>query len=257
MGAGTGAGTEFTLGAEELALDAFDALTFDCYGTLIDWETGLLATLRPWAERHGVAADDEALLAAHAEAEPRCEAATPTAPYPEILAAALGEMATRFGVEASAAERAAFGASIGDWPAFADSPEALRYLARHFRLVVVSNVDRASFARSREKLDVDFTAVVTAEEVGAYKPDRRMFDAALATLEAIGVSQDRVLHVAQSLYHDHVPAKRLGMKTVWVDRRGGRPGGATPPAEEVRPDLRVTSLGELAALHRRQVKGEA
>jgi 2-haloalkanoic acid dehalogenase type II len=241
-----------------LDLGAFSALTFDCYGTLIDWESGILAALRPWAAAHRVEIGDEELLAAFGRAESRREADDPTAPYPRILAGVLGDLATELGATASPEEAAAFGDSVKDWPAFPDSADALAYLGRHYRLVIVSNVDRGSFRHSNAKLGVTFDAVVTAEDAGAYKPAQNHFQLALARLAGLGVASDQVLHVAQSLYHDHVPAKELGLRTVWVNRRAGRGegGGATPAAPvPVTPDLEVPTMAALADLHRRQQPG--
>ena len=226
------------------------ALTFDCYGTLIDWEQGILAVLRPWAERSGVRAGDEALLEAFARAEPACERERPAAPYPEILRAVSDRIAAAFDRSADPSTASLLAASVGSWPPFPDSPAALRRLAARFRLVVVSNVDAASFAGSQRVLGVPFDAVVTAEEVGAYKPDPRMFHRALEVLEGMGVGRGEAVHVAQSLYHDHAPAQALGLRSVWVDRRGGRRSqGATPaPPAGVRPTWTVASLAELADL---------
>ena len=231
-----------------MRLRHFSALTFDCYGTLIDWETGILAALRPWTAAHGVEVGDEELLAAFGRAESRREAADPTAPYPRVLAGVLQDLAEELGTTASGEEAAAFGGSVKDWPVFPDTPDALAYLKAHYKLVIVSNIDRASFRHSDAKLGVTFDAVVTADDAGAYKPAHNHFRLALARLADMGVPQDRVLHVAQSLYHDHVPAKRLGLSTVWVNRRAGKAGsGATPPAEAT-PDLVVPDMATLASL---------
>ncbi len=229
---------------------AFDAFTFDCYGTLIDWETGIERALRPWLERRGASATRDAILAAHAEAEPRRQSQTPTARYPEILAAVHADIAAAFRVAPDPVAAAAFGASVGDWPAFPDTTAALAELRRHVKLVVVSNIDRASFRKTQSRLAVAFDAVVTAEDAGAYKPDPRIFDHAHDIVERdLGVPRARILHVAESLYHDHVPALARGMTTVHVDRRRGAPGGATrAPDATVTPTLRVTTLDELAAL---------
>jgi 2-haloacid dehalogenase len=238
-----------------MRLRDFSALTFDCYGTLIDWETGILAALRPWTAAHRVEVDDGELLAAFGRAESRREAADPTAPYPRILAGVLEDLAEELGTTASPEEAAAFGDSVRDWPAFPDSPEALAYLKRHYKLVIVSNVDRASFRHSNARLGVSFDAVVTADDAGAYKPAPNHFRLALARLAEMGIGQDRVLHVAQSLYHDHVPAKRLGLRTMWVKRRAahGQGGGATPAAPvPVTPDGEVPTLAALADLHRNE-----
>jgi 2-haloacid dehalogenase len=241
-----------------MRLRDFSALTFDCYGTLIDWETGILAGLRPWTAAHRVEVDDEPLLAAFGRAESRREAADPTAPYPRILAGVLEDLAEELGTTASPEEAAAFAGSVKDWPAFPDSPEALAYLKRHYKLVIVSNVDRASFRHSNARLGVTFDAIVTADDAGAYKPAPNHFHLALAQLAEMGVAKDRVLHVAQSLYHDHVPAKRLGLRTMWVNRRAarGQDGGATPAAPvPVTPDGEVPTLAALADLHRSEPAG--
>lgn len=226
----------------------FEALTFDCYGTLIDWESGMLASLREWARRHRLDAPDHALLERFGELEHVVERENPATRYSEILFRVHGRLAESFGVPADEADARRFAASIRDWPPFPDSPAALQRLKRRFQLIVVSNVDRESFAHSNRRLGVDFDAIVTAEDVGAYKPDRRMFEAAFAAAERLGVARHRILHVAQSLYHDHEPAKALGMKTVWVDRRRGRSGGGATraPITVVQPDWTVGTLAEFS-----------
>ncbi|HUU44984.1 MAG TPA: haloacid dehalogenase type II [Acidobacteriota bacterium] len=228
-------------------LSAIKALTFDCYGTLIDWERGIGDVLHPWAARHCITVSDEDLLAAFAEAEPACEAESPSAPYPDILRAVHRRLAHRFDVSPSRGDADALAQSVGDWPVFPDTPAALHELKKRYKLIVVSNVDRASFARTNLKLGVTFDAVITAEDVGAYKPDHRMFERAFAVLREMGVERTAILHVAQSLYHDHVPAKQLGLTTCWVDRRQGKAGsGATAvPASDAKPDYTVGSLAEL------------
>lgn len=228
-----------------LDFSRFDALSFDCYGTLIDWEAGITAALRPWWERAGAALNDDDLLAAFSEIESVEQQAHP-APYPEVLARVMRRLGERFGIPVSDDEAAAFGASVGSWPAFPDSPEALARLARRYRLIILSNVDRASFARSNERLGVTFDSIVTAEDVGSYKPDRRNFEALLRAAAGLGVPQERLLHVAQSLFHDHVPAKAIGLSTVWIDRRSGE-GGATPrPDGPVAYDARFPTLAAFA-----------
>jgi 2-haloacid dehalogenase len=227
----------------------FRVLTFDCYGTLIDWETGILAALRPWAERADIPADDAALLAAFAEAEAAAEHAAPGALYPEILRDTHSRITRHFNSAPDPVAANALAESVGDWPAFSDSREALARLHSRFNLVIVSNVDRASFARTQVQLGVQFDAVVTAEEVGAYKPDLRMFRRALDVAQRWSFPPPQILHVAQSLYHDHVPAKSLGLSTVWVRRpsRGNSQLGATrDPGVAVQPDLTVHSLAALA-----------
>ena len=235
-----------------MKLTDFAALTFACYGTLIDWETGIAAALRAWAGTHGIEAGDAELLSAFSRHENRLQEAHPRMLYPELLGRALKLIGADLGVDASDAEAAAFGASLGEWPAFADSAEALAYLKHHYKLVIVSNVDRASFAHSNAKLGVAFDLIVTAEDVGSYKPALGHFERALGALGKMGVPKERVLHTAQSLFHDHVPAKGLGLASIWINRRAGKAGtGATkPPPVPVRPDWEVPSMAAMVELHR-------
>ncbi len=240
-----------------MRLTDFAALSFDCYGTLIDWETGILATLRPWAGRRGLAASDDALLAEFSRIEPELQAARPATLYPDILADAFLAMGRHFARDVSDAEARAFGQSVKDWPAFPDSAAALAYLKRHYKLAILSNVDRASFAHSNRKLGVEFDLIVTAEDVGSYKPTPRNFEVLLERLAALGVARERLLHTAESLFHDHVPAKRVGLATAWVYRRAGKGsfGATRAPEESVKPDWQVTTLAELADLHRKESGG--
>ncbi len=234
-----------------LRLSDFGVLSFDCYGTLIDWESGMLAALAPLVAKCAPAPTAEELLALYARLESAQEAETPDLVYRELVARVHARMAAALGVTASAAENAAFGASIGQWPAFPDSPAALAYLKRHFKLIILSNVDRDSFRGSNARLGVEFDAILTAQDIGSYKPDPRNFAALVAKVAELGHAKGELLHVAQSLYHDHVPAKRAGLRTAWIDRRSGRTGGATlAPKEAVQPDARYVSLADLAQAHR-------
>jgi 2-haloacid dehalogenase len=227
----------------------FKVLSFDCYGTLIDWESGLLAALQPLIRRAGVMSEGDAILARFAAHEARQQDATPNMPYSELLQAVHAALARDWGATEDAAEDEAFGASVGDWPAFPDSVEALRQLASAHRLVVLSNVDVTGFRASHARLGVVFDAVYTAQEIGSYKPDPRNFAFMLERLAEDGFKKSDVLHVAQSLFHDHGPANAAGLASAWIDRRGGAEGwGATsPPPEGVRYDFRFASLAELAA----------
>lgn len=235
-----------------MKLSDFRVLTFDCYGTLIDWEAGILAALAPLRTRTGRDPPDEAALQAFARLESRQQAATPAMPYTDLLAEVHRQLATEWGVAPDAAQAARFGGSIGDWPAFPDTVEALRTLKRDFRLVVLSNVDRAGFAATRPRLGVAFDAVLTAQDVGSYKPDPRNFAYLLERLAADGVERAQVLHVAQSLFHDHAPANAAGLASAWIDRRHETGGwGATAPVSKpVRHDFRFTSMAALAEAHR-------
>jgi len=230
-----------------MRLEQVAVLSFDCYGTLIDWERGLLEAFAPWRTRVELGLDDETLLAAFAEEESAQEAATPGLRYDRLLARVLERLGRRFAAPPTAAEAQAFGASVGDWPAFPDSAEALARLARHVPLVVLSNVDEASIRRSAARLGDPFTAILTAEAIGSYKPDLRNFAYLLGFLAGRGLPREGLLHVAQSLFHDHVPAAAMGIPSVWIDRRGGRPGGATkPPPVAVTPLAHFTSLAAFA-----------
>ncbi|MFZ2032701.1 MAG: haloacid dehalogenase type II [Candidatus Dormiibacterota bacterium] len=232
-----------------MKLTDFEALSFDCYGTLIDWEAGISAVLEPWARDRGIDIGVEELLERYAKAEEQEERQTPAALYPDILAAAMRSVGTALGAEVSPADGQRLATSVGDWPAFPDSQAALAALAERYRLVILSNVDRRSFARSNARLGVRFDAIVTAEDVGSYKPSARNFEALLAAVRGLGVPDGRLLHVAQSLFHDHVPAQRLGLPTVWIDRRGaGKGWGATPPPSAVvAPDWTFPSMAVFAA----------
>jgi 2-haloacid dehalogenase len=228
----------------QLDFDDFDVLTFDCYGTLIDWETGLLNALRAPLAAHGVESPDGAVLETFARHEAELEAG-PYRRYRDILGGVLTAMLEQFGQVPSREEVATFGGSVADWPAFPDSTAALAKLHSRFTLGVITNCDDDLFAASEARLGVDFDWVVTAQQAKRYKPNPRGFELAF---ERIGLPPARILHVAQSLFHDHVTAKRLGLSTVWVDRRGDQPGfGATPPAE-AKPDLIVPDMATLAAL---------
>lgn len=227
--------------------DDYDVLTFDCYGTLIDWEAGILAALRVPLDAHGVdaaRASDAGVLEAFGRHESELEAGT-YKPYRAVLGGVLTAMLAHFGEVPSAAEVATFGGSVADWPAFPDSAAALARLHERFRLGVITNCDDDLFAASERRLGLAFDWVVTAQQAKRYKPNPRGFE---LMFERVGLPPRRILHVAQSLFHDHVTAKRLGLSTVWVDRRGDRPGGgATPPASAT-PDLVVPDMATLASL---------
>ena len=221
--------------------EAYEVLTFDCYGTLIDWETGLLVALRE-ALPGAADVDDDALLERYARHEAEAEK-PPYRSYRKVLAAGVRGVADDLGLEGTDPAVERFSESVLDWPAFRDSGGALARLHERFRLGVITNCDRDLFAASSERLGVTFDWVVTAEDARAYKSALAGFELAFAT---IPVPRERILHVAQSLFHDHVPAKQLGLTTVWIDRRHDRPGsGATPPAEAT-PDMTYPSMEAFA-----------
>jgi 2-haloacid dehalogenase len=230
-------------------LTDFQALSFDCYGTLIDWEAGIAAVLQRWANTRELDLGDEQLLSTYSFCEAAAEADHPAEPYPAILARSIRALGGRLGAPVSDEDAAALANSVPDWPAFADSHDALRSLSKRFKLIILSNVDRTSFAASNLRLGVSFAAVLTAEDIGSYKPSPRNFEALTDEAHRLGVSDGRLLHVAQSLFHDHVPAKQVGLPTAWINRRHDRPGwGATPaPPGPVTPDWEFPTMAAFAA----------
>ena len=233
-----------------MLLSQFKALSFDCYGTLIDWETGIVEALRPLVERAGIGPEE--LIHAYGPVEHEVEADFPTLRYSKLLEKVHDGLSRQLGLEPNAAEAAAFGASVGDWPAFPDTVEALAYLKGHFQLIILSNVDRASFAGSNRRLGVEFDQILTAEEIGSYKPDLRNFEYLLHRAGEAGIAKEELLHTAQSLFHDHVPANRMGIASAWIDRRHDKPGGGATVLPDPIPhfDFRFTSMADLAAAHR-------
>lgn len=208
------------------------ALTFDCYGTLIDWERGLKCVLNGWAETVGAGERDDRLLEIFGRHETDIEARFPDLLYSNVMREVLKAMAAEMRVDAPQLWVERLARSVGEWPPFTDSAEALNKLKRRFKLCILSNVDRMSFAGSNAKLMVDFDLIVTAQDVGSYKPDPRNFEALVSRLGEIGIGRHEILHVAQSLYHDHGPASKMGLPSVWIDRRGDQGGfGATLPPE--------------------------
>lgn len=234
-----------------LDFSKFDCLTFDCYGTLIDWETGILAALRPILSAHNRTLSGNQVLEIYAELESAAEQGD-YRPYREVLKEVVRGFGERFGFVPTAAQIEALPNSLKNWPPFPDTVAALAKLATKYKLCVISNVDDDLFAESEYHLTgginptgVRFTHVITAQQCRSYKPSLNNFAIAL---ERIGTGTSRILHVAQSLYHDVVPAQSIGLATVWVNRRKGKQGsGATTPATAV-PDLEVPDLKPLADL---------
>ena len=235
-----------------MRLHDFRVLSFDCYGTLIDWESGLFAALGPLLARLPAPPERDGVLAAFARHESAQEAETPSLRYSDLLGRVHRRLAAEWGIGPDEKAEQRFGASVPDWPAFPDSAEALTYLKQHYQLVILSNVDRKSFAASNRRLGVSFDAIFTAEDIGSYKPDPANFRYLIAHLAERGVKKEDILHTAQSLYHDHVPAQRAGLATSWIDRRHGAVGfGASlKPPEGVRYDVRFPSLAAMAEAHR-------
>src|SRR5215472_1077175 len=228
--------------ASTLDFARFEALTFDCYGTLIDWETGLLATLRPLLRSHGQSLNDSEILQVYGELEPKAQ--DPYRLYRNVLAEVVRGFGERLGFPVSPAEAESLAESVKNWTAFPDTVRALEMLKRDYKLAIISNTDDDLFAGTARHLKVNFDEVVTAEQAKAYKPSPAPFRLAL---ERLGLSPDRVLHVGQSVYHDVIPAKSLGIATALVERRGF---GAARPAEGA-ADLTVPDLQTLASLQAR------
>ena len=238
-------------------LTDFDALTFDCYGTLIDWESGMIAGLKPLTDRLGDTLTRDQILEAHARHESGQQAQTPAKNYADLLPIVYRRLAEEWGLEVSWDECAVYGQSVKDWPAFPDSTEALTYLKQHYKLVILSNVDNASFAGSNARLGVSFDAIYSAEDVGSYKPSDRNFEYMLKHLATNGIAKDRILHTAESLFHDHKPANRHDLATCWIYRRHAQQGfGATmDPGSQPDIDFRFNSMAELADAHRAAMRG--
>jgi len=227
----------------------FTTISFDCYGTLIDWESGILPALRGVLGSHGQSQSltDAAILELYGEFEAEAESG-PYQSYRDVLQSVVRTFADRFHFEASSAEIRSLHESVHTWPPFPDTVAALQELQKHYKLLVISNIDDDLFEETRKLLDVEFDGVITAEQARSYKPSLNNFEMALRT---VALSPDRLLHAAQSIYHDVVPARSLGISTVWVNRKSARPGigavrGSAALASEKRADLEVPDLASFA-----------
>ena len=240
-----------------MQLTDFKALTFDCYGTLIDWETGMVDGLKPLTAKVGRPLTRDQILEAHARHESSQQAQTPAKRYQDLLATVYRRLAEEWGVAVDWDECVAYGRSVRDWPAFPDSAEALRYLKQHYKLVILSNVDNESFAASNARLQVAFDAIYTAEDIGSYKPSDRNFDYMLAKLQTLGIGKADILHTAESMFHDHGPANRHALASCWIYRRHDEEGfGATMnPGDMPRYDFRFNSMADMVAAHRAALGG--
>lgn len=232
-------------------LTDYKVLTFDCYGTLIDWEGGIWDAFQPILmanQRSDI--NRSKLLEAFAVAESGQQAETPGMLYASLLEHVHRKLAEKFNLQTTAQLDADFGQSVPLWPAFADTADALRLLKTHYKLVILSNVDRAGFAASNRKLGVEFDAIYTAEDIGSYKPTPANFEYMLEHLQKdLGLGKGDILHTAQSLFHDHVQAKAFGLDNVWIDRQRlseSENWGATAKVEK-RPEIDYLffSMGEM------------
>lgn len=231
----------------------YEVLTFDCYGTLIDWETGIWDALQPMIMANGRSdITRTAALETHAVFEGQLETETPGMLYTDVLVGVHNLFAKKFDLRTSERLDTDFGRSISHWPAFPDTADALRYLQTHYKLVILSNVSREGFAASNRKLGVEFDAIYTAEDIGSYKPAAANFEYLFKHLQQdLGLERSDILHTAQSLFHDHVPAKKFGLANAWIDRQhlseSGRWGATAKVSEQPEVDFLFFSMGEMAA----------
>ncbi len=233
-------------------LTDFKVLTFDCYGTLIDWETGIWDALQPLLMHNACeSVTRDVALQAFGMFESRQESETPDMLYPAVLTRVHPAIAGHFGLDTTSELDDAFGRSVALWPAFADTADALRILKRHYQLVILSNVHRDGFAASNRKLGVEFDAIYTAQDIGSYKPNAANFEYLLSHLrDDLGLQSSDILHTAQSLHHDHVPARAHGLANAWIDRQrlseGGHWGATTTVDEHPDTDFLYFSMMEMA-----------
>ena len=238
-----------------MQLTDFDVLSFDCYGTLIDWETGLYAALQPLLHRTTASLPRDGVLELFARHESAQEALTPGMIYSDLLTQVHRDLARELGVTMPEEAHLQFGASVPDWPAFPDTASSLQYLQKYYKLVILSNVDRKSFAGSNKQLMVKFDAIYTAEDIGSYKPDIANFNYMLEHLAQDGIAPGQILHTAQSLFHDHGPARQVGLASAWIDRRHETGGwGATLPTSDKTYDFRFTSMADMVKAHQEDLR---
>ncbi len=235
-----------------MRLRDFKVLTFDCYGTLIDWESGMIAALAPLTDKLGGRLTRNEILEAHARHESGQQRQTPGKRYRELLPVVYRRLAEEWNIPVDWDECVRYGDSIKDWPAFPDTAESLGYLKQHFKLVILSNVDNESFAASNKRLGVQFDAIYTAEDIGSYKPSDANFEYMLSMLKSRDYQKSEILHTAESMFHDHAPANRHGLSSCWIYRRHEQEGfGATMhPGEMPHYDFCFHSMGEMAEAHR-------
>lgn len=240
-----------------MKLSDFKALTFDVYGTLIDWESGMVDALKPLTDKVSRSLTRDDVLEAHAYYESTTQRWTPGKRYSELLPVVYRRLAEEWGVEVTWEECVAYGLSVRQWPAFDDSREALAYLKRHFKLVVLTNTDNLSFSGSNARLGVAFDGVYTAEDIGSYKPDDRNFHYMIETLARQGVEKHEILHTAESMFHDHAPANKHGLANCWIYRRHDKEGfGATmDPGEMPKVDFQFNSMMDMARAHQAELAG--
>jgi len=222
----------------------FTTISFDCYGTLVNWEAGILPTVKAVLAAHGSTLPDATLLELYGEFEAEAET-PPYRSYREVLDLVVRQFGQRLGFSPTAGEVQSLQQSVLLWPPFPDTVEALRRLKTRYKLAVISNIDDELFAETHKLLGVDFDWVITAQQARSYKPSENNFRLALRTM---GIAKEQLLHAAQSVYHDVVPARALGIASVWVNRKSARPGVGAVRAASAKPDLEVPDLATLARL---------
>ena len=240
-----------------MRLSDFKVLAFDVYGTLIDWESGMITGLQPLTDRLTRPLSRNRILEAHAYYESTTQAWAPSKLYSDVLATVYRRLAEDWGLDVTWEECLRYGASVGDWPAFEDSRAALSYLKEHFKLVVLTNTDNQSFLGSNERLGVTFDGVYTAEDIGSYKPSGRNFEYMIETLAHRGFQKHDILHTAESMFHDHGPANTYGLVNCWIYRRHDQEGfGATrDPGDLPNYNFRFNSMAELVQAHKAEAAG--
>ncbi len=227
-----------------IQFNQFTAMSFDCYGTLIDWESGITPVLQQLVKAHGITMTHQELLELFAILEPEAQSGDYKT-YREILRQVVQKFGERLGFSPTSTELESLADSIQHWQPFPDTVEALKALKQKYKLVIISNIDDDFFAQTNQHLQIEFDHIITAQQAQSYKPSVHNFEFAL---EKTKLSKDELLHVAQSLFHDIATAKSLGLTTIWVNRRQGKSGGGATKPATAQPDLEVPDLKSLVDL---------
>ena len=230
------------------SLKSYNVLSFDVYGTLIDWESGVIAGLQPLLDASSAELPRKHLLSIHLECEKAQQSQTPDMKYTELLSTIHPQIARRLGLpEPTEEQNKDFGQSVGSWPAFPDTVDALRRLRRHYKLVVLSNVDNGAFSLTNAGplQGIPFDLVLTAQDIGSYKPSQRNFEYMLEKVDqAFSLGKEKVIQTAQSQFHDHIPARQMGIKSAWIVRPGATMGNVQEGKEVY--DWKFDTLGHMA-----------
>jgi 2-haloacid dehalogenase len=230
-------------------LTKYDALTFDVYGTLIDWEPTIISMFHSTADQYGIRLSNEQLLLEFDKARAVLQRVRPALLYPDVLRSAYRQFCRDYKIPENAQECEVYANSVMMWPTFDDTRASLDYLKKHFRIGLLSNIDNGSIAFSERKMGIKADVVITAENVEAYKPDHAHFDASFRAFEEMGIARNRILHVGQSLRADVIPANQLGISSVWIKRPGRSLGSRPEDVVGAKPNLTVNTMHELALYH--------